>query len=125
MTKMKTELPEVKMPSQPRGEWKKISSVTISFGHGVATTPLQTAVAGAALVNGGKLIQPTFLPRTADEANEVAEAVLKPSTSADMRYLFEYNGINGSGRGARVPGLDVGGKQEQPTRSSMAAMTAS
>ncbi|KAA3512639.1 penicillin-binding protein 2 [Agrobacterium vitis] len=110
LTKMKTELPEVKMPSQPRGEWKKISSVTISFGHGVATTPLQTAVAGAALINGGKLIQPTFLPRTADQANEVAEAVLKPSTSADMRYLFEYNGINGSGRGARVPGLDVGGK---------------
>ncbi len=60
---MQTELPEVKTPSQPR-VWKKINSITISFGHGVSTTPLQTAVAGAALVNGGRLIEPTFLPRT-------------------------------------------------------------
>ncbi|THF53903.1 peptidoglycan D,D-transpeptidase FtsI family protein [Allorhizobium terrae] len=109
LTKMKTELPEVKMPSQPR-EWKKINSITISFGHGVATTPLQTAVAGAALVNGGRLIEPTFLPRTIEQADEVAEAVLKPTTSADMRYLFDYNGKFGSGRGARIPGFDVGGK---------------
>ncbi|MCM2294207.1 penicillin-binding protein 2 [Allorhizobium sp. BGMRC 0089] len=109
LTKMKTELPEVKMPSQPR-EWKPINQITIAFGHGIATTPLQTAVAGAALMNGGKLIEPTFLPRTVEQADDVAEAVIKPSTSADMRYLFEYNGVLGSGRRARVPGFDVGGK---------------
>ncbi|TNM62266.1 peptidoglycan D,D-transpeptidase FtsI family protein [Aliirhizobium smilacinae] len=109
LSRMKTELPEVAMPSQPR-QWKKINSITISFGHGVATTPLQTAVAGAALVNGGKLIEPTFLPRNQEQADVVATQVLKPSTSRDMRYLFEWNGANGSGRNARVPGFDVGGK---------------
>ncbi|MGK9050540.1 peptidoglycan D,D-transpeptidase FtsI family protein [Xaviernesmea oryzae] len=109
LTKMQTELPEVAQPSQPR-EWKKINSITISFGHGVSTTPLQTAVAGAALVNGGKLIEPTFLPRTREEADKVAAQVLKPSTSKDMRFLFDWNGINGSGRNARVAGFDVGGK---------------
>jgi len=109
LSRMKTELPEVAMPSQPR-QWKKINSITISFGHGVSTTPLQTAVAGAALVNGGKLLAPTFLPRTQDEADQVATQVLKPSTSRDMRYLFEWNGANGSGRNARVDGFDVGGK---------------
>jgi cell division protein FtsI (penicillin-binding protein 3) len=109
LTRMKTELPEVGQPSQPR-EWKKINSITISFGHGVSTTPLQTAVAGAALVNGGKLIQPTFLPRTREEADLVADQVLHPSTSKDMRFLFEWNGVNGSGRNARVPGFNVGGK---------------
>ncbi len=73
LTKMQTELPEVAMPSQPR-EWKKsINSITISFGHGVSTTPLQTAVAGVALVNGGKLIEPTFLPRTREQADLVAK----------------------------------------------------
>ncbi len=107
--KMQTELPEVAMPSQPR-EWKKINSITISFGHGVSTTPLQTAVAGAALVNGGKLIEPTFLPRTQGEADQVATQVIKPTTSKDMRFLFEWNGVNGSGRNARVPGFNVGGK---------------
>ncbi|MBB4229051.1 peptidoglycan D,D-transpeptidase FtsI family protein [Rhizobium mongolense] len=109
LTKMRTELPEVKMPSQPR-VWKKINSITISFGHGVSTTPLQTAVAGAALVNGGKLIEPTFLPRTRDQADETAEVVVKKSTSDEIRYLFKLNGLKGSGRNADVPGFNVGGK---------------
>ncbi|TDK38873.1 penicillin-binding protein 2 [Rhizobium deserti] len=109
LSRMNTELPEVAMPSQPR-EWKKINSVTISFGHGVSTTPLQTAVAGAALVNGGVLHPPTFLPRTEEQAAEIATQVMNPSTSKDMRYLFEWNGAKGSGRNARVDGFDVGGK---------------
>ncbi|MGV2099674.1 peptidoglycan D,D-transpeptidase FtsI family protein [Rhizobium sp. 21-4511-3d] len=109
LTKMKTELPEVKMPSQPR-VWKKINSITISFGHGVSTTPMQTAVAGAALVNGGKLIEPTFLPRTREQADETAEVVVKKSTSDSIRYLFKLNGLKGSGRNADVPGFNVGGK---------------
>ena len=109
LTRMQTELPEVALPSQPR-EWKKINSITISFGHGVSTTPLQTAVAGAALVNGGKLIEPTFLPRTREQADQVAKQVLKPGASKDMRFLFEWNGVNGSGRNARVDGFNVGGK---------------
>ena len=49
------ELPEIATPTQPK-KWKKVNSITISFGHGVSTTPLQTAVAAAAVVNGGKLI---------------------------------------------------------------------
>ncbi|MCM2454090.1 penicillin-binding protein 2 [Rhizobium sp. CG4] len=109
LTRMKTELPEVAMPTQPR-EWKKINSITISFGHGVSTTPLQTAVAGAALVNGGKLIEPTFLPRSRADADAVATQVIQPSTSKDMRFLFDWNGTKGSGRNARVDGFDVGGK---------------
>ena len=109
LSKMETEMPGVATPSQPR-TWKKINSVTISFGHGVATTPLQTAVAAAALVNGGHLIQPTFLPRTPDEAKLLARKVIKDKTSADMRYLYSWNGVRGSGRSAQVEGFHVGGK---------------
>ncbi|AVA22112.1 peptidoglycan D,D-transpeptidase FtsI family protein [Rhizobium sp. LEGMi198b] len=109
LTKLNTELPEVKMPTQPR-VWKKINSITISFGHGVSTTPLQTAVAGAALVNGGKLIEPTFLPRTREQADAIAKTVVKKSTSDDIRFLLDFNGSKGSGRAARVPGYDVGSK---------------
>ncbi|GEO83799.1 MULTISPECIES: peptidoglycan D,D-transpeptidase FtsI family protein [Alphaproteobacteria] len=109
LTKVQTELPEVAMPSQPR-EWKKINSITISFGHGVSTTPFQTAVAGSAMVNGGKLIEPTFLPRTREQADLVAKQVIQPATSKNMRYLFEVNGVKGSGRNARVEGFNVGGK---------------
>ncbi|WP_313605322.1 peptidoglycan D,D-transpeptidase FtsI family protein [Rhizobium sp.] len=109
LSKMETEMPGVATPTQPR-TWKKINSVTISFGHGVATTPLQTAVAAASLINGGKLLPPTFLPRTQETAIDLAKSVLKETTSADMRYLFTWNGLKGSGRGAQVEGFNVGGK---------------
>ncbi|MGF6171917.1 peptidoglycan D,D-transpeptidase FtsI family protein [Ensifer sp. 4252] len=109
LSKMETELPGVATPTQPR-TWKKINSVTISFGHGVATTPLQTAVAAAALLNGGELISPTFLPRSRDEAKANAQQVIQATTSADMRYLYNRNGVMGSGRSAQVPGFHVGGK---------------
>ncbi|UDF33000.1 UNVERIFIED_ORG: penicillin-binding protein 2 (plasmid) [Roseateles sp. XES5] len=109
LSKLETEMPGVATPTQPR-TWKKINSVTISFGHGVATTPLQTAVAAAALMNGGYLVQPTFLPRSKDDAQAFATRVLKEKTSADMRYLYDWNGQKGSGRNAQVEGFHVGGK---------------
>lgn len=109
LDRMQTELPEVAKPSQP-AKWKKINSVTISFGHGVATTPLQTAVAAAALMNGGKLIPPTFLPRTRDEADKVMRHVLTEKTSQSMRTLMRMNVELGSGRNAEVDGYWVGGK---------------
>ena len=109
LTRMDTELPEVALPSQPH-EWKKINSMTVAFGHGVATTPLQTAVAGAALMNGGKLIEPTFLPRSRAEAERHAVQVVNPRTSDEMRELMRENVNHGSGRRAEVEGFRVGGK---------------
>ena len=109
LTRLNTELPETATPSQPK-VWKKITSMTVAFGHGVSTTPLQTAVAAAALMNGGKLIQPTFLPRSLEQADENAVLVLKPKTVENMRMLFRANVIDGSGRRADTPGLLVGGK---------------
>ncbi|MBY3095664.1 penicillin-binding protein 2 [Rhizobium laguerreae] len=109
LTKMETEMPGVATPTQPK-TWKKINSVTISFGHGVATTPLQTAVAAASLINGGRLIPATFLPRSREDAAGVSKVVLKDKTSADMRFLYNWNGIKGSGRSAQVEGFNIGGK---------------
>ncbi len=110
LTKMEgLELPEIARPTQPK-KWKKVNSITISYGHGISTTPLQTAVAAAALVNGGKLIPPTLFPRSADEADTLARRVLKPRTSDTMRYLLRLNVVKGSGRRSEVPGYLVGGK---------------
>ncbi|AMC12801.1 peptidoglycan D,D-transpeptidase FtsI family protein [Liberibacter crescens] len=109
LSRLNTELPEIKTPSQP-SEWKKINSLTIAFGHGIATTPLQTAVAAAALVNGGYLIPPTFMLRNREEAAHNAQRVIKKSTCDDVRFLLRWNAINGSGKKALVSGFDVGGK---------------
>ncbi len=103
------ELPEVARPSEPK-KWKKVNSITISYGHGVSTTPLQTAVAAAALVNGGKLLKPTLFPRSKAEATRLSKQVLKPKTTDMMRYLMRLNVLKGSGKRAEVPGFLVGGK---------------
>jgi cell division protein FtsI (penicillin-binding protein 3) len=111
LDRMKTELPEVARPTEPR-VWKKVHSITISFGHGMSTTPLQTAVGAAALMNGGKLMEPTFLPRTQAMAEANAKQVISEKTSAEMRYLYRLNATapGGSGKRATVPGYRVGGK---------------
>ena len=64
----------------------------------------------AAVVNGGWLSPPTFLPRTAEEAAAHATKVLKESTTRDMLTLMRMNVVKGSGRRAEVPGFVVGGK---------------
>lgn len=109
LDRLQTELPEVARPTEPK-VWKKVHSITIAFGHGMSTTPLQTAVGAAALMNGGKLMPPTFLPRTEEEAAAIATQVLNPKTSEDMRYLYRLNAEKGSGKRAEVPGYRVGGK---------------
>lgn len=109
LEKMQTELPEVARPTEPK-VWKLVNSITIAFGHGVSTTPLQTAVGCAALMNGGYLIEPTFLPRTQEQAMAVAKKVVSDKTSDAMRYVYALNAEKGSGRNARVPGYRVGGK---------------
>jgi cell division protein FtsI (penicillin-binding protein 3) len=109
LDRIEFELPEMAAPSEP-GEWKKIHSVTISFGHGATTTMLQTAVAAAALVNGGQLIAPTLLPRSRETAQLLARNVVKPATSLAMRRLMRLNVTDGSGKRAEVAGYRVGGK---------------
>ncbi len=108
LERMQTELPEVARPTEPK-VWKQVNSITIAFGHGVSTTPLQTAVGCAALMNGF-LMQPTFLMRSQAEAMETATRVVSDKTVEAMRYLYALNAEKGSGRNARVPGYRVGGK---------------
>ena len=111
LTQLQTELPEVKTPTQPR-DWKKINSITISFGHGVSTTPLQTAVAGGALINGGKLID-ADLPAAHGGSRPTRSPAgrHKKTTSDDMRYLLRPQRRTRAPADARaVPGFNVGGK---------------
>jgi len=105
-----TELPETGTPIVPKFPWAKVTTMTMAFGHGIAVTPLQTAAASAALVNGGFYVTPTFMPRSLDEAAGLARPILRPETSNFMRKLFRLNVLKGSGKRAAVEGYSVGGK---------------
>lgn len=109
LDRLQTELPESRQPLYPKN-WRPLNLLTIAYGHGLAVSPLQTASAAAALVNGGKMITPTFLRRSEAHALFSAKQVISPETSAKMRYLMRLNVTKGTARKANAPGFRVGGK---------------
>ena len=104
LDRLTTELPESAMPLVPK-RWGELNTITIAFGHGLSVAPLQATMAVGALMNGGYMIPPTFLKRSEKDAMALAKQVIKPETSAMMRYLMRLNAEKGSARKADVAGL--------------------
>ena len=109
LDRLRTEIPESAEPLAPKN-WSELSTVTVAFGHGIAVAPLQAVMAVGALMNGGKLIPPTFLKRSEAEAAEFGKQVVKPETSDRMRYLMRLNAEIGTAKSVDIPGYYVGGK---------------
>jgi cell division protein FtsI (penicillin-binding protein 3) len=109
LERLRTEMPETAMPIIPQ-HWGELNTMTISFGHGLAVSPLQAVAATAALVNGGYLINPTYLKRTREQAEAVAKQVIKPTTSEAMRYVMRLNAERGTASKADIAGYYAGGK---------------
>jgi cell division protein FtsI (penicillin-binding protein 3) len=105
---MMTELGKVAAPQLPP-RWGKTTTMTVSFGHGIAVAPLQLAAA-AGLVTG-RQVQPTFLKR---DASDVAapKALVTAKTRDFLGTLMQHNvtSAEGTGKRAAVAGYDVGGK---------------
>ena len=83
--------------------------MTVSYGHGIAVTPLHLASAYAAMVNGG-LWRPATLMKVAPGHAARGRRVFKASTSARMNQLLRMIAVYGTGRKANAPGFRVGGK---------------
>jgi cell division protein FtsI (penicillin-binding protein 3) len=102
------ELPEVGTPMSP-ARWREINAMTISFGHGIAVSPLQLASAAAALVNGGHFVKATLLRRQPGAALRT-KRVIANETSQIMRRLMRQVVEKGTGKKADVVGYSVAGK---------------
>lgn len=103
------ELPARGFPIWPGSKWSRITTMTVSFGHGIAMTPLHLAQAYAALVNGG-IWRPSTLIRIQPGTEVPGRRVFKASTSARMRQLLRLIVEIGTGRKANALGYRVGGK---------------
>jgi len=103
------ELPARGFPLWPSGEWPRITTMTVSYGHGVAVTPLHLASAYAALVNGG-IWRPATLEKVPAGQAVKGRRVFKSATSARMRQLLRLIVSDGTGRKANAAGFRVGGK---------------
>ncbi len=104
------ELPEQGKPIYP-APWREISTMTISYGHGIAVSPMHLASATAAMVNGGLLHSPTLIKRSPSDP-VLGKRVISRDTSDSMRRLMRLvvENENGTGGNAAAPGYVVGGK---------------
>lgn len=103
------ELPAKGFPIWHSGVWPQLTTMTISFGHGLSVTPLHLASAYAALVNGG-VWRPATLRRLQPGEVPAGRQVFKPETSARIRQLLRMIVVYGTGRSANAAGFRVGGK---------------
>ncbi|NLY67488.1 MAG: stage V sporulation protein D [Tissierellia bacterium] len=97
---------------------KEVNLATMSYGHGIAVTPIQLITAISAIANGGKLMTPRLVSQLVDnEGNviktfepEVKRQVISESTSKTILKLMEGVVSEGTGSNAYVPGYRVAGK---------------
>jgi len=107
------ELPAKGFPLWPRGDshgnWSRITTMTVSYGHGMGITPLHLASAYAALVNGG-IWRPATLRRLQPGEAPAGTRIWKAETSAKMRQLLRTIVVVGTGKHANAGGFRIGGK---------------
>lgn len=115
----------IDLPAEERGIIPKdasaisdVSLATMSYGHGIAVTPIQMITAISAVANGGKLMQPYIVSAWSDSNGEIVKEntpvvkrqVVSQKTSDSMRELMGLVVEEGTGSLGRVEGYKVGGK---------------
>ncbi|PIR39413.1 MAG: penicillin-binding protein [Alphaproteobacteria bacterium CG11_big_fil_rev_8_21_14_0_20_39_49] len=109
LDELEIEIPEKSEPLYP-DNWGKVSAVTISYGHGIAVTPMHVASATAALVNGGVLNPVTLLKKSRFSFLNSGVRVVQEDTSDKIRKIMRLAVKHGTGKNSDVEGYLVGGK---------------
>ena len=101
------ELEEVGVPHKLR--WDKCKLETISYGHGITTTPIQATALYAAISNGGRLVVPSLI---IDRKIKTQEIIISSETSRELRNMLRkvVSSKNGTASLADKDGYYVGGK---------------
>ena len=87
--------------------WSDISTMTISYGHGLSASPLHLAAAYATIANGGTRITPTILKT---DRRQQGERVMQAATAAEVLSMMRQVVSRGTASFGEVPGYSVGGK---------------
>jgi cell division protein FtsI (penicillin-binding protein 3) len=99
--------------------WSAIDLATHAFGQGISATPMQMAMAYAAIANGGFLMRPYLVRRVVGPKGEVllenqphvVRRVVSEKTSRLLASMLkEVTNEGGTGVMAKVEGFEVAGK---------------
>ncbi|ETX26806.1 peptidoglycan D,D-transpeptidase FtsI family protein [Roseivivax isoporae] len=88
-------------------QWTDLSSVTISYGHGISTSPLHLAAGYAAIANGGRAVKPTLLRQAAPQ---MGERIMSREAAEAAQVMLRKVVTEGTASLGDVPGYHVGGK---------------
>jgi cell division protein FtsI/penicillin-binding protein 2 len=109
-------------PAESRGlmpevrTWSKLSRAGFALGQELTVTPLQLALAYAAIANGGWLPEPCLVTSASSEEWSISAdgpcraRVLDEALAARLTAMLESVILEGTGQEARIPGLRVAGK---------------
>ena len=108
MDKLSLELPELGRP-QVRTDKKLLTTMTISYGHGISITPTHLASATATIVNNGIRVDPTLL---ISKSAKKEKRIFSKKTSKTMKSIMRLvvSNKNGTAKQAEASGYLVGGK---------------
>ena len=87
--------------------WTDLSSVTISYGHGLSSSPMHLAAGYAAIANGGFKVSPTLMKK---DGPQLGPRVMSDHAAADGRRILRKVVTKGTASFAEVPGYHIGGK---------------
>ena len=90
-------------------DWNKCKLETVSFGHGITTTPLQATAVYAALVNGGFMVKPNLIKKNNKKLNK---RIISKKTSDRLNVILRkvVTDDKGTASLADINGYNVGGK---------------
>ncbi|MEE9380962.1 MAG: penicillin-binding protein 2 [Hyphomonadaceae bacterium] len=88
--------------------WTDLALVTVSYGHGIAVSPVAFTSAFSALGNGGEILTPTLVM---DEGRKLEpRRVMSAPTAAAVTAMLRETVTRGTGTRAEVAGYRVAGK---------------
>lgn len=100
------------------GEWSRPSAASLAMGYELAVTPLQVAVAYAAVANGGVLLQPTLIREVRGPTGDVlyrhrpepVRRAVPAAVAARLRDLLRSAVAEGTGSEAALANFQLAGK---------------
>lgn len=108
---------EAETSLRPDSEWRDIDLATVSFGQGIAVTPIQMVMAVGALANNGYLMKPQMVKKIVTDDGESIDIkpkevkrVIKSSTSKIITEMMVSAVSNGEAKWAVPKGFRVAGK---------------
>ena len=89
-------------------KWRDCKLKTVSYGHGITTTPIQLAKGYAILANGGYDVKPTLIKK--EFYNLKKKRILNKNLSSQINTMFRKVVQKGTATLSDVDGYEVGGK---------------